>query len=230
MNVGQISNMSYMGYIRPSDQIGLPTMRPSSPASPASKPVSPYSSPQLSPLSLPSVTPYNQTPGAPFMTLFNLDGDTAQFTLPALNKSSLADNPYTQATQPLTPDTERIAPLDPNEPCETCANRKYVDGSDDSSVSFQTPTNISPNMAAAAVASHENEHVRNEQANAARDGREIVQQSVTLHYDVCEECGRHYVSGGTTRTTSVSKGDSQSPADFIEDNQGGQNNRDNQDD
>jgi hypothetical protein len=85
----------------------------------------------------------------------------------------------------------------------TCENLKYVDQSDDASVSFQTPTNINPNMAAAAVAAHENEHVRNEQARAARDGREIVNQTVTLTYDSCPECGRHYVSGGTTRTTSV---------------------------
>jgi len=63
-------------------------------------------------------------------------------------------------------------------------------------------------MAAAAVASHENEHVRNEQAKAHRDDREIISQTVTLTYDCCPECGRNYVSGGTTRTTSVSKSDS----------------------
>ena len=92
--------------------------------------------------------------------------------------------------------------------CHTCENRRYVDQSSDSSVSYQTPTKISPNMAAAAVASHEQEHVRNEQANAHRDGREIVSQSVTLTYDTCPECGKQYVSGGTTRTTSISKSDS----------------------
>jgi len=92
--------------------------------------------------------------------------------------------------------------------CHTCENRRYVDQSNDASVSFQTPTKISPNMAAAAVAAHENEHVRNEQARAHREGRDIVSQSVTLTYDVCPECGRHYVSGGTTRTTSVDRSDS----------------------
>ena len=98
--------------------------------------------------------------------------------------------------------------LKPQGACHTCENRKYVDQSNDASVSFQTPTKVSPNMAAAAVASHENEHVRNEQARADREDREIVSQTVTLTYDCCPECGRHYVSGGTTRTTSVSKSDS----------------------
>jgi hypothetical protein len=62
-------------------------------------------------------------------------------------------------------------------------------------------------MAAAAVASHEQEHVRNEQARAHREDREIINQSVTLTYDTCPECGKQFVSGGTTRTTSISRGD-----------------------
>ena len=93
--------------------------------------------------------------------------------------------------------------------CKTCESRRYVDQSDDPSVSFQTPTKISPNMALSAVTSHENEHVRNEQSKARRDGREIISQTVTLSYDICPECGRHYVSGGTTRTTSISRPDSE---------------------
>jgi len=93
--------------------------------------------------------------------------------------------------------------------CHTCENRRYVDQSDDASVSFQTPTKISPGMAAAAVASHEQEHVRNEQAKAHRDDREIVSQTVTLTYDTCPECGKQYVSGGTTKTTSISKPESE---------------------
>jgi len=109
---------------------------------------------------------------------------------------------------PEIPGTGLLESLEPQGECYTCANRKYVDQSDDASVSFQTPTKVSPNMAAAAVASHESEHVRNEQAKAQRDDREIVSQTVTLTYDCCPECGRNYVSGGTTRTTSVSKSDS----------------------
>lgn len=85
--------------------------------------------------------------------------------------------------------------------CKTCENRKYQDGSDDSGVSFQTPTRIDPKSAAAQVRGHEQEHVVRNQAKAERDGDEIVSQSVTLHTGICEECGKVYISGGTTRTT-----------------------------
>ena len=89
--------------------------------------------------------------------------------------------------------------------CKTCASRKYVDVSDDSSVSFQSPTHIPPGQAAASVASHESEHVTNEQARAEQEGREIVSQTVTLKTSICPECGRVYVSGGETRTVSRQK-------------------------
>lgn len=89
--------------------------------------------------------------------------------------------------------------------CQTCANRKYQDQSSDPSVSYQAPTKISPNAAASAVMSHEMEHVSNERANARRDNREIVSQSVTLKFDICPECGRTYVAGGETRTVTKSK-------------------------
>ena len=89
--------------------------------------------------------------------------------------------------------------------CKTCANRKYVDGSDDPSVSFQTPTHISPGQAAASVSAHESEHVSNEQAKAEQEGREIISQTVTLKTSICPECKRVYVSGGETRTISRPK-------------------------
>ena len=95
--------------------------------------------------------------------------------------------------------------------CQTCKNRKYVDQSDDPSVSFQTPTNISPGQSAAVVMSHELEHVANEQARAEKEGRKIVSQTVSLSMAVCPECGRSYVSGGTTRT--VTKSDNASNPD-----------------
>ena len=41
-----------------------------------------------------------------------------------------------------------------------------------------------------------------EQAKAEREDRRVVQQSVTLHTDICPECGDVYISGGTTRTTT----------------------------
>jgi hypothetical protein len=57
-------------------------------------------------------------------------------------------------------------------------------------------------MSGIAVAAHEQEHVRNEQRAAHREDREIIHQSVTLIYDCCPECGKNYVSGGTTRTST----------------------------
>lgn len=86
--------------------------------------------------------------------------------------------------------------------CATCDSRRYVDQSDDSSVSFQTPTHISPGQSAAMVAAHEAEHVANEQARADREGYEIVSQTVTLRTSICPECNIVYVSGGETRTVS----------------------------
>lgn len=88
--------------------------------------------------------------------------------------------------------------------CQTCKNRKYQDGSDDPGVSYKTPTSIDADMANAAVRSHEREHVGREQFQAEQEGREVVFQTVTIHNAICPECGRIYVSGGTTRT--VTKG------------------------
>ena len=94
--------------------------------------------------------------------------------------------------------------------CQTCEERKYQDGSDDMGVSFQTPTNIKPEQAASAVRGHEMEHVYRERAKAGREGRKVVSQSVTMHTEICPECGKSYVSGGTTRT--VTKADTDSAA------------------
>ncbi|MGO5029758.1 hypothetical protein [Candidatus Agathobaculum pullicola] len=86
--------------------------------------------------------------------------------------------------------------------CQTCKERKYQDGSNDPGVSFKTPTNIAPEAAASAVRGHEQEHVSREQSKAQQEGREVVSQSVTIHTAICPECGKVYVSGGTTRTTT----------------------------
>lgn len=94
--------------------------------------------------------------------------------------------------------------------CETCEKRKYQDGSDDPSVSFQTPTRIDPDAAASAVRGHEMEHVFHEQAKAEREDRKVVSQSVMLHTGICPECGKVYISGGTTRT--VTKAESEPEA------------------
>lgn len=91
--------------------------------------------------------------------------------------------------------------------CQTCRERKYQDVSDDPGVSFKTPSKISPGNAGAAVMSHEQEHVRNETAKAAREERQVVSQSVTLQTSTCSECGKSYVSGGTTRTVTKANND-----------------------
>ncbi len=88
------------------------------------------------------------------------------------------------------------------EECQTCANRKYKDGSDDPGVSFKTATKLSPDEAASAVRGHEMEHVVRNRAKAAREDREIVSQSVMIHTAICPECGDVYTSGGTTRTVT----------------------------
>ena len=89
--------------------------------------------------------------------------------------------------------------------CQTCNSRTYVDESDDSSVSFQTATHISPGAAPAAVAAHEGEHVSNERARAGKEGRRIVSQSVSIHTSVCPECGIVYVAGGETKAVTASE-------------------------
>lgn len=87
--------------------------------------------------------------------------------------------------------------------CQTCEQRKYQDGSDDAGVSYQTPTHIAPEQAGSAVRGHEMEHVTRERAKAAREGREVISQSVTVHTAICPECGKAYISGGTTRTVTA---------------------------
>ena len=91
--------------------------------------------------------------------------------------------------------------------CKTCAERKYQDGSDDPGVSFKTAAHISPEQSAAKVRSHEYEHVVREQAKADREDKEVVSQTVTLHTNICPECGRSYVSGGVTNTVTKGKGE-----------------------
>lgn len=88
--------------------------------------------------------------------------------------------------------------------CQTCKDRKYQDVSDDPGVSFKTPGKIAAQNSGAAVMSHEQEHVRHEAANAAKENKQIVSQTVTLQTSICPECGKSYVSGGQTRTVTKS--------------------------
>lgn len=99
--------------------------------------------------------------------------------------------------------------------CQTCERRQYQDGSNDPGVSFKTPTRIAPEAVASAVRGHEMEHVVRERAAAAREDKEVVSQSVTIHSGICPECGDVYVSGGTTRTTTAQKPPQQDTAEWV---------------
>jgi ferredoxin-like protein FixX len=83
--------------------------------------------------------------------------------------------------------------------CETCARRKYKDGSDEQ-VSFKSAQHVSPEAAGARVRAHEQEHVSNAYDKAKKAGGKVLNASVAIHTAVCPECGRTYVSGGTTTT------------------------------
>ncbi len=88
---------------------------------------------------------------------------------------------------------------EPGEECQTCKNRKYQDGSDEM-VSFKSAAHISPESAGARVRAHEQEHVSNAYKKAAMDDGKVISASVSIHTAICPECGRTYVSGGTTHT------------------------------
>ena len=134
----------------------------------------------------------NSEPASPF---FSRDGDRVDlnFGKPDFNKNVIYGKD----------DISKSNPIEPKGECGTCESRRYVDKSDDSSVSYQTPTKLNAQTAAAAVAAHEREHVFNERAKADREGREIVSQTVTIKYAICPECNVMYPSGGTTRTQST---------------------------
>lgn len=110
------------------------------------------------------------------------------------------DGKLPEDKKPVNPDDEKKAGRrsSPAE-CETCKNRKYKDGSDEN-VSFKTATHISPQSAGAAVRAHEGEHVSNAYKKAAQNNGQVVSAAVSIHTSVCPECGRSYISGGTTNT------------------------------
>lgn len=98
-------------------------------------------------------------------------------------------------------ESTRVAPGRKSSPaeCQTCKERKYQDGSDEN-VSFKSAQHISPEAAAARVRGHEQEHVSNAYSKAMQGGGKVVNASVSIHTAICPECGRTYVSGGTTHT------------------------------
>lgn len=95
--------------------------------------------------------------------------------------------------------TGRVNRISAPDECQTCKERKYQDGSDEN-VSFKTASHISPKAAGPAVRAHEEEHVANAYSKAAQDNGEVISAAVSIHTAICPECGRTYVSGGTTHT------------------------------
>lgn len=84
--------------------------------------------------------------------------------------------------------------------CQTCASRKYQDGSDEN-VSFKAAAHISPQASAATVRAHEAEHVSNAYSKAAESDGRVICASVRVQTAICPECGRVYTAGGVTNTT-----------------------------
>lgn len=138
-----------------------------------------------------------------------VSGQAAQAGLPGTNSAedSEAKAPGTASEK----DAPKIAGMGNAEKtmeeteCKTCKERKYQDGSNDPGVSFKTPGHIAPEQSASAVRGHELEHVVRERAKAQSEGRRVVSQSVTMQTGICPECGRVYVAGGTTRTTTAAE-------------------------
>ncbi|MCM1089311.1 MAG: hypothetical protein NC092_02245 [Butyrivibrio sp.] len=114
----------------------------------------------------------------------------------AADKSSAASSEQEGKTKLIGLDDGKKAN---GEECQTCKNRKYKDGSDEM-VSFKTAQHISPESAASRVRAHEQEHVSNAYSEAASNNGKVLRASVSIHMSVCPECGRSYVSGGTTST------------------------------
>ncbi len=106
---------------------------------------------------------------------------------------------YSAYNNYIMPDT-RVKPSDSAEECETCEHRKYQDGSDEANVSFKNASHVSPEAAGAAVRAHENQHVKNAYSKAEKEDAQVVSATVSIHTAICPECGRTYVSGGTTKT------------------------------
>jgi hypothetical protein len=94
---------------------------------------------------------------------------------------------------------DREKKLHGQDECETCKKRKYQDGSDEM-VSFKSAAHISPESAYSRVRAHEQEHVSNAYAKAATGNGKVISASVSIHTAICPECGKPYVSGGTTHT------------------------------
>mgnify|MGYP000182081211 CR=1 FL=1 len=66
--------------------------------------------------------------------------------------------------------------------CQTCAKRKYVDGSNEFNVSFKAPGHISPEDSAAKVMAHEQQHVANAIAEGSKPNKAHICNRIASHF------------------------------------------------
>ena len=137
----------------------------------------------------------------PTDTTSTLGMGAAASALSGVSNASAAESP------PLSPlsaekanEQSRTGKTEAKGECQTCKERKYIDGSDEGNVSFKAPGHIAPEASAGVVMSHEKEHVANAKREGNKPGNELVSATVSLKTAICPECGRSYVAGGTTRT------------------------------
>ncbi len=141
---------------------------------------------------------------SPLHNTLGLSYPTAPGATPVIGSGNNAHNTTSAAAgtaQNMQNDGTKTDKADknPSEECQTCKERKYQDGSDEM-VSFKSPKHVSPEAAAGAVRAHEQEHVSNAYKKAATNNGKVISANVSIHTAICPECGRSYVSGGTTRT------------------------------
>lgn len=126
-------------------------------------------------------------------TVMYIGGMSNNYTIPISNVGKVT---------PINTDNtvDSSSKVNPSTECQTCENRKYVDGSNENDVSFKTPGVIKPEESFAKVSAHERQHVSNAIAKGSKPGAKLISASVSLKMGVCPECGRNYVAGGVTRT------------------------------
>ena len=136
------------------------------------------------------------TPTISINTALSLDGTTKNGDIANIDGIKKPNGVVSSDNIADSKKTEKTAKTE----CQTCKERKYQDGSDEGNVSFKNATHISPESAGAKVRAHEGEHVSNAYKKAAQNDGKVLRASVSIHTAICPECGRTYVSGGTTHT------------------------------
>jgi RNase P subunit RPR2 len=110
---------------------------------------------------------------------------------------------FKQAYAPAEASSMQMNNLHTATSCKTCNSRQYVDQSTDMGVSFKNGGSVAPEAAVSAVFAHEREHVSIAQAKARKTG-DYVQASISIQTDICPECKKVIVAGGTAEITTYS--------------------------